>query len=109
MPSSFSRCMSAVFVGQRLVPSGRFSKASLTGAKTVNGPLPCKVSTKPAACTAATSVVWALELTAFSTIFFFGNMASPPTITVFWAFRIVAPKTSARQALLNSNFIVDVF
>lgn len=40
------------------------------------------VSTKPAALTAATSVVWSLELTAFSTMVLLGYMAAPPTITV---------------------------
>ena len=36
------------------MPAGRFSKASLTGANTVNGPLLWSVSTSPAALTAAT-------------------------------------------------------
>ena len=36
--------------------AGILAKASLVGAKTVNGPLPLSVSTKPAACTAATRV-----------------------------------------------------
>ena len=39
------------------VPAGSFSKAALVGAKTVNGPAPWSVSTRPAALTAATSVV----------------------------------------------------
>ena len=39
--------------------------------------------TRPAAFTAATSVVWSLELTAFWMMFFEGNIAAPPTITVF--------------------------
>jgi len=59
-------------------------KALLVGAKTVNGPALWKVSTRPAAFTAATNVVWPLLLTAFYTIFFEGYMAAPPTITVFW-------------------------
>ena len=54
------------------VPAGSASKAALTGAKTVNGPGPESVSTSPAAWTAATSVVWSFELTAFSTMFFVG-------------------------------------
>jgi len=37
----------------------------------------------PAAFTAATSVVWSLELTAFWMMFLEGNIAAPPTITVF--------------------------
>src|SRR6266850_884903 len=32
---------------------------------------------------AATTVVWSLELTAFWMMFFEGNIAAPPTITVF--------------------------
>src|SRR5437764_2323884 len=55
----------------------------LVGAKTVNGPLPSRVLTRPAAFTAATSVVWSFELTAFWMMFFDGNIAAPPTITVF--------------------------
>jgi len=52
----------------------------LTGAKTVNGPAPASVSTNPAALTAATSVVWSFELTAFSTMFFVLYIGAPPTI-----------------------------
>jgi hypothetical protein len=62
---------------------GNLSKAAFVGAKTVKGPLLCKVSTRPAALTAATKVVWSLELTAFSTIFLDGYIGAPPTITVF--------------------------
>ena len=65
------------------VPAGSLPKAALVGANTVNGPLPSRVSTSPAAFTAATSVVWSLELTAFWMMFFDGNIAAPPTITVF--------------------------
>ena len=39
------------------VPSGSLSKARLVGANTVKGPAPDNVSTRPAAFTAATSVV----------------------------------------------------
>jgi hypothetical protein len=39
------------------VPDGRLPNAALVGAKTVNGPAPWSVSTRPAALTAATSVV----------------------------------------------------
>src|SRR6202007_3411395 len=65
------------------VPAGSLPKAALVGANTVNGPLPSRVSTRPAALTAATRVVWAFELTAFWMMFFDGNIAAPPTITVF--------------------------
>src|SRR6185503_16953090 len=62
------------------VPAGSLSKAELTGANTVNGPLPFNVSTSPAAFTAATSVVWSAELTALSTMSFDLNIGAPPTI-----------------------------
>ncbi len=64
------------------MPGGSFAKASLVGAKTVNGPGPASVSTRPAAFTAATSVVWSFELTALSTMVFDGYIGAPPTITV---------------------------
>ena len=41
------------------------------------------MSTRPAAFTAATSVVWSFELTAFWMMFLDGYIAAPPTITVF--------------------------
>src|SRR5690242_18244030 len=62
------------------VPGGSLSNASLTGANTVNGPAPDSASTRPAAFTAATSVVWSLELTAFSMMFLLSYIAAPPTI-----------------------------
>src|SRR5579871_3252702 len=65
------------------VPAGSLAKASLVGANTVNGPGPDSVSTRPAAFTAATRVVWSFELTAFWTIFFDGYIGAPPTSTVF--------------------------
>src|SRR5580704_10790091 len=77
------------------VPAGSLAKASLVGAKTVNGPGPSRVSTRPAAFTAATSVVWSCELSAFSTIFFVGNMAAPPTIGSSWAKALEAEVASA--------------
>src|SRR6185369_8023357 len=64
------------------VPFGSLAKAALVGANTVNGPAPCSVSTRPAAFTAATSVVWSLELTAFWMMFFEGYIGEPPTVTV---------------------------
>ncbi len=59
---------------------GSLAKASLVGAKTVNGPGELRVSTRPAALTAATRVVWMGELTAFSTMVLVGYMAAPPTM-----------------------------
>src|SRR6476661_11291195 len=64
------------------VPAGSLAKAALVGANTVKGPGPCSVSTRPAAFTAATSVVWSAELTAFWTMVLLGNIGWPPTITV---------------------------
>src|SRR5258706_6758459 len=62
------------------VPAGSLSKAALVGANTVNGPVPFRVSTNPAAFTAATSVVWSAELTALSTMSRERSIAAPPTI-----------------------------
>ncbi len=45
-----------------------FPKAALLGAKTVNGPSPCKADTKSAACKAVTKVEKSLFPTAASTI-----------------------------------------
>ena len=67
------------------MPAGSLAKAALVGANTVNGPGPDSVSTRPAAFTAATSVVWSLELTAFWMMFFDGYIGAPPTVTVFSA------------------------
>ena len=51
-----------------IVPSGNAANASSVGANTVNGPSPFKVSTRPAACTAATNVVKDPAPTAVSTM-----------------------------------------
>ena len=50
------------------VPAGSLAKASSVGAKTVKGPAPLRVSTKPAAVTAATRVVKEPAETAVSTM-----------------------------------------
>src|SRR5471030_1488851 len=76
------------------VPAGNLPKAASVVADTVNDPLLCRVSTRPAALTAATSVVWSLEFTAFSTIFLEGYMAAPPTM-------VVSDIIAAIDALLN--------
>ena len=54
------------------VSAGIFAKASLVGAKTVKGPSPDKVSTKPAALTAANRVERAGVAMASSAIVFVG-------------------------------------
>ena len=84
------------------VPAGSFAKASLVGANTVNGPADSSVGTRPAAFTAATSVVWSFELTAFCTMFLDGYIAAPPTILVISAANegavLIAPMPSASAA-----------
>src|SRR6201990_1417255 len=81
------------------VPAGSLPNAVLVGANTVNGPLPSRVSTRPAAFTAATSVVWSLELTAFWMMFLEGNIAAPPTITVFSS----AARTGATKVAVSAS------
>ena len=49
----------------------------------MNGPGPSSVSTRPAAFTAATSVVRFLAAEAFCTMFLVGYMAAPPTMGAF--------------------------
>src|SRR5208283_2238375 len=91
------------------VPAGNLAKASLVGANTVNGPALSRVSTSPAAFTAATSVVWSCELTAFSTMFLVGYIAAPPTSGSFWARTVAADRErvtatrTARTVLLDGN------
>ena len=51
------------------MPAGSFANAVSDGARTVNGPAPLSVSTKPAAETAATSVLNEPAPIAVSTIF----------------------------------------
>ena len=62
------------------MPGGSLSKAALVGAKTVKGPGPDSVSTRPAAFTAATSVVRLLAAEAFWTMVLLGDIGAPPTI-----------------------------
>ena len=81
------------------MPAGNLAKASLVGAKTVNGPAPFRVSTKPAAFTAATSVVWSAELTALSMMSLVGYMGCPPTTGVLSAAKAV----HAMATMLNSK------
>src|SRR5258708_8553137 len=70
----------AGFSSVSTVPAGSFSKASLVGANTVNGPFDFSVATNPAALTAATRVVWSCEFIALSTMSFALSMGEPPTI-----------------------------
>ena len=50
------------------MPFGNLANASSVGAKTVNGPAPLRVSTRPAAFTAVTSVLNDPAATAVSTM-----------------------------------------
>ena len=83
------------------VPAGSASNAALVGANTVNGPGPFSVSTRPAALTAATSVVWSLELTALSMMSLVGSIEAPPTITC--ANEGMAEKDSAIARPMDAN------
>src|ERR1700743_2434879 len=91
------------FTSVSTVPAGSFAKAALVGANTVNGPLPSRVSTRPAAFTAATSVVWCLEFTAFWMMCFHGYIAPPPPITVFSSPRAGATKVEVRGSALKAT------
>ena len=82
------------------VPAGSLAKASLVGANTVNGPFDSSVGTRPAAFTAATSVVWSFELTAFCTMFLDGYIAAPPTILVI---SLAKPGTGAMAVTVKAN------
>src|SRR6201992_3847867 len=84
------------------VPAGSLAKASLVGANTVNGPGPESVSTRPAAFTAATSVVWSFEFTAFWMMFLDGYIAAPPTVTVF---SFICARTGAAGATAAAKAI----
>ncbi len=82
------RVRSAFFSGlssPSTVPLGSAENAALVGANTVNGPAPFSVSTSPAALTAATRVVWSLELTALSMMSLLAYIAAPPTIGLLCA------------------------
>ena len=63
------------------VPSGSASNAASVGANTVNGPAPFSVSTRSAAMTAVSRVVWSALLTMMSTTVFEGG-GGEVTVTV---------------------------
>src|SRR5690606_5832051 len=62
------------------VAAGIFSKAALSGAKTVKGPGPCRRSARPAAWIALTRVVRFGALEALATRLSDGFIAAPPAI-----------------------------
>src|SRR6201988_1039936 len=104
MPVSLSLFSGFSSVGT--VPAGSLSKAALSGANTVKGPLPCSVSTRPAALTAATSGVWSFELTAFSMMFLLGNIGAPPTVTGFCAKALLESSVTSANKLNAKNFVM---
>ena len=57
------------------VPAGSLANAASVGANTVNGPLPFKVSTSPAACSAVARVLNDPAATAVSTMSFVADAA----------------------------------
>ena len=81
------------------MPAGSLAKASLVGAKTVKGPALLSVSTRPAALTAATRVVWMGELAAFCTMFLVGYISAPPTMGSFWAEALMDVMARAATAM----------
>ncbi len=90
------------------MPAGSAANASLVGANTVNGPALLSVSTRPAALTAATSVVWSLELTALSTMSLLANIAAPPTMTCAEAVRVTAARAEARVMAASFVNFMDI-
>src|SRR5262249_7480669 len=101
----------ALFSGFRrssTVPWGNVLNAALVGAKTVKGPDPCSVSTRAAAFTAATSVVWSFEFIAFWMIFFEGYIGAPPTVTVcslIWTLVFAAVATTPTSAQMREQTV----
>ncbi len=104
------------FTSISTVPEGNIPNASFVGAKTVKGPALFSVSTRPAAFTAATNVVWSFEFMAFSTIFLEGYIAAPPTSTVFSFDILPCPNELFNDKMAASTrpanlicFIIDLF
>src|SRR5258705_646887 len=97
------------------VPAGSLSKAALVGANTVNGPVPFRVSTNPAAFTAATSVVWSAELTALSTMSRERSIAATPTIGFVESILFICicaealPLAIAIETAANSSMRLNLF
>src|SRR3954452_21587152 len=81
------------FSSDSTVPGGSLAKAASLGANTVNGPLPFRVLTRPAAFTAVTSVVNEPAETAVSTV-----SAARATEGPSRAATMAAPATNERIA-----------
>src|SRR6185369_432667 len=97
------------------VPAGSLSKAALVGANTVKGPAPFRVSTNPAAFTAATRVVWSAELTALSIMSRELSIAAPPTIGFIESILFICifaealPLAIAIETAANSSMRLNLF
>ena len=77
------------------MPAGSFAKAALVGAKTVNGPGPDRVSTRPAAFTAVTSVDRSGTPTAVATMLAVGAASAGRAVVV------IAEAAMANRAALT--------
>ena len=75
-----SFCLFSGLRSDSTVPLGSLANASSVGAKTVKGPFPLRVSTRPAALTAATSVLKLPAPTAVSTMSFLGAAERTETV-----------------------------
>src|SRR3989344_3942674 len=90
------------FTSVSTVPAGSLANAASVGAKTVNGPGDASVSTRPAALTAATSVLRFGAALASSTMFLAGYIAAPPTIEwpspLLWWLAMAGPASASVAA-----------
>src|SRR5271166_5911172 len=84
------------------VPAGSLAKASSVGAKTVKGPLPFKVSTSPAAFTAATRVLNCPAAAATPTMVFCSAAE-----TVFMGTNTSAAKAAAMRVIFFMSYGFD--
>ncbi|MNL50258.1 hypothetical protein D3C87_1732600 [compost metagenome] len=62
------------------------------------------VSTKPAALTAATNVVWSFEFTALSMMSLLASMGAPPTMTCAMAGKAAAVSAALRAMVARRAF-----
>ena len=86
-----------------IVPAGRAAKAASVGAKTVNGPWALKSSARPAATTAASSVVWSGLFTMMSTTVFVAGVGGRRTALM----TCTTPLLAVRSATVtNASLII---
>jgi hypothetical protein len=91
-PSGSARSVSSV-------PGGRAANASSVGAKTVKGPSPRSVSSRPAAWTAVTSVVKSPAAMAVSTM---------SSVAVAWVPIVVPPGADGDMVVTDDPAVVSV-